>query len=489
MDHLVGEYLVNGRAVNGRAVNGRAPQTPTPQSLLIVETRRSFWLPLVIKNAHKEFSNWVLWVLGPKEVIDFVSRECPGIEFRAIVSDLPRKCTPATFSAVMFAPQLWDLFDTEFVMIFQLDTVFAPGAAGKLPNPANEDYYGAVCGSFDEDAFVINGGLSYRRVSAFRQACKLLTEEDRALPEDVAFCRVMRRHPQCFRLPSLRQCMAFAIESFGDPFSVVGIHGTDKGYCPPGLLASVVGSGAFVDVFPYDGEPILETRLKLLWNLVDVFVVVEARQTHSGLPKEPAFDPKKYAPYASKIRHVVIDEFPPAPPGFGRGKPWIRPESADAWWREMYQRDYFLSLDLPADATYIVSDVDEIPDPYVLATLRVDGIAHLDMAFLVHRPCWQKGEPWCRAFVSSGKPARSPTDIRCSRPVRVVENAGWHCSSFFDVDSQVRKLRHYAHREHAGQADDPEAIRRRLETGKDPYGRSAEYDCVRTDQHQFLEFV
>lgn len=68
------------------------------------------------------------------------------------------------------------------------------------------------------------------------------------------------------------------------------------------------------------------------------------------------------------------------------------------------------------------------------------------------------------------------------RPARVAKNGGWHCSSFFDVEQHIRKIRNYAHREHSNEID-PAAIARRFDAGKDPYGRSAEYDCFQTDEH------
>lgn len=485
MDRRVGNYLVQYQPpVLVRAV--------PKQSLFIAETRLSYFLEHVIHNAVGEFPEWDLYVCAPPPVLDALRPMFP--QMKEIAVNLPPRCSPETFSAIMFSPEIWQVFETEYVMIIQTDTVFAPGAASRLPD-MTKDYYGAACGDLSSDAaFVINGGLSLRRVSAFARAAAKLTDADRQLPEDVAYCQVMRRYPSEFVLPSMAECMHFAIESFGDPSAAVGIHGTDKYYAPPVLFAAMLGQRkrTIVDCFMYDGEPILEQRLKILGQCVDRFVVVEARFTHAGAPKELQFNPARWGRWAHKIKYVVVDSCPPAPEGFGDCLPWVK-DNMDAWWREKFQRDSLKSAleDFGTDALVIVSDVDEIPNPAVLEDVDVsEGPVHLDMAFLVHKPTWQKHESWSRAFACSRGhlDAASPTDIRCSQPTRVVKNAGWHCSSFFDVERQVQKVARFAHREFAGETN-PDVIRARFELGKDPYGRGGQFDCFHTIEHAWLHFL
>ena len=491
MDRRVGTYLTAPPIVSQNAANG------APQSLLIVETRESFWLPLVIQNAISEFPEWPLYVCAPLNVLEWLAPQFPAI--RGIRLDLPpgSRASPETFSAIMFSEQIWSVFETEFVLVFQCDTVFAPRAASKVP--FEYDYYGAACGDVTGNAHVINGGLSLRRVEAFKKAITYLTDADRALPEDVAFCNVMRRVPGEFRLPSVRECMAFAIESFGDPSRVIGMHGTDKGYCPPALIAAMLPfpqKRVIVDCFTYDGEPIMETRFKLLDSIVDRFIVVEALFTHAGEPKEPAFDPTKFPQYAEKIVYMVA-EFGPMPEGYGADVPWIK-SNGEAWWRESSQRDWMMRglHGIPDDAILMVSDVDEIPDPSRIieldgsAAFPTDHAVHLDMAFLVHSPEWQKNEVWHRAFVATKgfMNDKSPTDVRCSTPTHVLPRGGWHCSSFFSVERHIQKIKSFAHREHADETD-PVVIAHRLENGKDPYGRGPEFDCVKTAEHAWLQFV
>ena len=37
-----------------------------------------------------------------------------------------------------------------------------------------------------------------------------------------------------------------------------------------------------IDCFPYNGECIALFRLAYLWDVVDEFIIVEARETHAG---------------------------------------------------------------------------------------------------------------------------------------------------------------------------------------------------------------
>jgi beta-1,4-mannosyl-glycoprotein beta-1,4-N-acetylglucosaminyltransferase len=482
MDRRVGSYL--------HRPHSTSTATGVPKgSLFIAETRESYWLPLVIRNARAEFPEWDVYVCAPPPVLTWIAETVP--DARCISLDMPPgPAGVGIFNAIMFSPQVWKVFDTEYVLVFQCDTVVAPGAASKIK--FGKDFYGAACGTLHPDEFVINGGLSLRRVEAFARACDMLTDEDKALPEDVAFCKVMRAHPETFSLPSVQECMDFAIESMGNPARVVGIHGTDKGYAPPALLSAVLGMprSLIVDVIMYDGEPIVEQRIRLLDRVVDTFVLVQARYTHSGLRKELVNPPAH-----PKIAHVILDEFPPMPEDFGLTEPWIRPETREAWWRERYQRDYgktYLdTLDKKFDIA-VFSDADEIPDPSVLADLRrrdVTTPVHLEMAFLVHTPEWHKREGWHKAFVCGLPCPGSPTEIRNSDPAKIIRHAGWHCSSFFDADRQVQKLRHFAHQEYAAQTKDVETIRDRLARGKDPYGRSAAYDAEKTTAYAWLHAV
>lgn len=118
------------------------------------------------------------------------------------------------------------------------------------------------------------------------------------------------------------------------------------------------------DCFPFFNEiELLELRLEELWDVVDQFVIVEAKQTFSGNPKPIIFNDNKdrFEKYMSKIRHVVVDDFP---------------LGLDDWGKETYQRNEILRelSDILPDDIVMLSDVDEIPRADVVKVVAGLGI-------------------------------------------------------------------------------------------------------------------
>jgi beta-1,4-mannosyl-glycoprotein beta-1,4-N-acetylglucosaminyltransferase len=97
-------------------------------------------------------------------------------------------------------------------------------------------------------------------------------------------------------------------------------------------------------------ERLLLFRIKLLWDYVDHFCIVEAAFTHAGHPKQlllPGII--KNNPWISKkVRVSYIHQFS---------------QELDSWGRENYQRNSLEGLyqDANPDDIIIISDLDEIP--------------------------------------------------------------------------------------------------------------------------------
>ena len=112
------------------------------------------------------------------------------------------------------------------------------------------------------------------------------------------------------------------------------------------------------DCFTFYNElDLLEVRLHEHNAAVDRFVLVEARQTFQGVPKDLVFEKNKqrFAPFLDKIIHVIID-FPEH-----IALNYYKNSNA-AWNREFFQRDAMaqgLAAAQPNDLI-MVSDVDEI---------------------------------------------------------------------------------------------------------------------------------
>lgn len=265
------------------------------------------------------------------------------------------------------------------------------------------------------------------------------------------------------------------------------------------------------DTFSYNGEPIVELRLKYLARFVDEFVIVEARQTHSGLPKDELYIEKYadvFAPYKDKIKFIVIDEFPPMPTDWpqkhGDGS-YMKNVSYESWYRERYQRDvakdYLLAKFAQKEYLVICGDVDEIIKDEVAADLKKQYFAfrepvYFEMKFYYYNFSWQKKFPWYMAYVINdmGLRKESLSHYRTMYPkTKFIQNAGWHASYFLNVRDLQRKLESFAHRECDQTIHKSNAyLRKCLKEGRDISGRGDNENCIqaRTDAlpNAFQEF-
>src|SRR3954470_19749172 len=126
-----------------------------------------------------------------------------------------------------------------------------------------------------------------------------------------------------------------------------------KRYRPAGVNVAVWDT-----VLLNDELDLLELRLRVLGDIVDRFVVVEADRTFTGLPKplHLADNRHRFTPWRDKLVPVVATLDAQAP------SPWDREHQ-----QERRQRDALSGLD--ADDLLVVGDIDEVPHPHVLRHL------------------------------------------------------------------------------------------------------------------------
>lgn len=119
------------------------------------------------------------------------------------------------------------------------------------------------------------------------------------------------------------------------------------------------------DTLLFDSElDLLEHRLRETFDLIDVFVLVEAAETFRGERKPLVFreNRNRFAWAASKIRHIALDSL---------GAPGLSP-----WRREGMQRNaIMLGLrDADPDDIILILDADEIVAAPLLESLRAEGL-------------------------------------------------------------------------------------------------------------------
>ncbi|MBQ4403576.1 MAG: hypothetical protein II857_04130 [Selenomonadaceae bacterium] len=227
------------------------------------------------------------------------------------------------------------------------------------------------------------------------------------------------------------------------------------------------------DCFTFFNElEILELRLASLYDVVDRFVIVEANKTHANKPKpfnlyKHIRDYEKYLPKISYIMDTSVVEY----------------KGVGDWSLENNQRNNIVQglSDAELDDLIMISDVDEIPDPATIKTIResfsdankfVDFIAFYDTTpytknnlvpfhsgmrinnFLDLSPvgCQQKFHsyyfnwvcrdlPWSGTVIGKLKHMKSPQAFRNARETlpRIV-NGGWHFSNMGGVDKVIEKM-------------------------------------------------
>jgi len=249
------------------------------------------------------------------------------------------------------------------------------------------------------------------------------------------------------------------------------------------------------DTFSYNGEEIALIRVQYLYNTIHTFIIIEARETHSGgIKTELYFEKNKvlFAPYMDKIKYIIIDSFDIIKkiPEYNKNmlwKPeiWMLPTSYDSWCREHYQRDFASEYlnSLPKNEDYLLycGDVEEIPCKSIFKDLKniytEGGLIHLEMSIYIYNYKWKKIYKWCYPFITTRKNLAkySLTKLRNMMPTNdspYIINGGWKCMYFQSYDEIYRMIESSSHREY----DDDKYknifhIKSCIENGKDIFNR------------------
>lgn len=227
MDDFFGKYLLSYRDKKSASYFDQTRK----KCMVIIESRDSFWLPLVIKNAIDKCPDFNLYVFSTEDIIEKLKISIQG-DFKVGYLSNPKEFRQIkNYNLLLTSELFWHNFHEDHVIIFQLDTLF-------LREPKveeyNHDFLGALCGGnlsqyVTEKTFIINGGLSYRTRSAMIRACREMKDNikyNRETAEDVLFTHLLRNGN--YRFPSTDHCFNFSIETVGNVSTCVGVHGTDK---------------------------------------------------------------------------------------------------------------------------------------------------------------------------------------------------------------------------------------------------------------------
>ena len=227
-----------------------------------------------------------------------------------------------------------------------------------------------------------------------------------------------------------------------------------------------------IDCLPFNSElDMLEFRLTELDDVVDIFILVEATQTFSGLPKDLNFhlNKKRFAKWLHKIHYHVVDNMPTGS------------SNEDTWSRDFFQKNSvkipLSQLSLNPNDIIILSDLDEIPDSKVIKYFKEnsipgDAVSLLQNWYYYNLTTRMDVPPQVKAkcfyyYVMTSNPEMTTEEIRNQNWLQ-IENAGWHFSFFMSVDKIIEKVKAYAHQEfNTDEITNPERLRKLIKEGKD----------------------
>jgi len=252
-----------------------------------------------------------------------------------------------------------------------------------------------------------------------------------------------------------------------------------------------------IDCFLFYNElDLLIYRINLLHNIVDYFVIVESTHTHVGKKKKMWFIENKhlFEPFSKKIIHIIVHDFP-----YKYNN--INLNHDDVWKNENFQRNAISKginciKDLDDSDLIIIADLDEIPNPYTLNTLKKGNIIFdihiLEMDLYYYNLHTKISSNWPLCKILSYKKYNelniSCQDIRCNKTTSCkILNGGWHLSYFGDKEFIQNKIKNFAHQEYnESKYTNLENIETKIKNNIDLYDRNIKYNKIKIEDNTNL---
>jgi len=232
-----------------------------------------------------------------------------------------------------------------------------------------------------------------------------------------------------------------------------------------------------IDCFVFYNElDLLEYRLAILYDVVDFFILVESTHTHIGKEKPLFYNINKprFEKYSDKIIHIIVSDFPKKWPeiDYKNNKPYISfngnrddyLENGEQWINESFQRNcitrgidilnyYTHKMRINDDDLFIISDLDEIPNPDIIIALKTGNekvsLVYLEFYLYFYNLRTIIPEFWYSPFIISYSylihSNNTLSELRLLRNNMFIRNAGWHLSYFGDAGFIQNKYNNFAH--------------------------------------------
>jgi beta-1,4-mannosyl-glycoprotein beta-1,4-N-acetylglucosaminyltransferase len=249
-----------------------------------------------------------------------------------------------------------------------------------------------------------------------------------------------------------------------------------------------------IDCFIFYNElQLLDYRLNVLNSVVDYFVIVESKFTFTGKEKQLYFNENKdkFEMFKDKIIHIIVEDCP-------YKFPTINFNKREQWQNEYFQRNAISqgiqAISLQENDAIIIADLDEIPDPRLLAQiksgdLRID-IHTLEMDFYYYNLHSRFNDKWAMAKIlsySKYKELHTSCEAIRTRGCPILKCAGWHLSYFGDSKFIQNKIINFSHQElNHSEFTDIEKIQERIVQSRDLYDRRTNMTHIKLDENTYL---
>ena len=249
------------------------------------------------------------------------------------------------------------------------------------------------------------------------------------------------------------------------------------------------------DCFSFFNElDLLEFRLEVCYQYVDKFILVEAENTHSNLPKPLYFQENKqrFIKYLDKIIHIVVP------------KEEFVDKVTNYWYNEEHQRNCINRgiLNDSSDIFCLISDLDEIPNyEEIIKSKYSDNTKYLlSQDIFYYYANLKLNIEWQQSFLMKADLLKqyNISDIFRNRnnniQIEVIKNAGYHFSYLFgkDFEKYNLKLEAFLHNElntDFYKSEMKEAVENNLDFLKSHHDRQGmELEKVDFDEY-FPEFI
>lgn len=417
----------------------------------LIEFRKHEWMRSVLWNMCNVYGNTdvCLYIVHGKDNEDYIKEIVKDWKNVNLIKLDYNNINIRTYNIILTSKELYNCFETEFILIFQTDTYIRK----KIPEEFFQyKYVGAPWTGYPNDfpdnphiqlgnKMVGNGGFSLRHVNRMKEIIETYPKTQDKPNEDVYFSNYLKNH----EVPRVEVAKKFAVEWIYDD-DPVGLHQIWRFHSINKMKELMIQSSPdkkIVDCFIFYNElDMLKFRLEELYHIVDHFVLVEAKFTFKGTEKPLYYDMNKdkFKKYNDKIIHVIVKEMP------NTGNPWNN---------EYYQRECIAKgiskIALSDNDLIMINDCDEIPDRDTLVKIKgivLEDICALRMDMYYYNLETKSKDYWYYSRILPYKVYKNTTPQRVRNSnCSIIPNGGWHLSYFGGIDFIKNKINEFSHQE------------------------------------------